>query len=464
MLLILRNGAAAALTILLSMSAAHAQQAAPAEPAKSPKKTSAPEESVAELEAAAYQAYQDKNWVRFYSNNMKLHNQRPYSPEYLLNIVLATSSLDRKRTAYGYMLKMQQQGLSYDFNDYEETANIRGSEAYEYMNDLMIKAGEPSGEGTRFFELDFHPGHLGDVAWDESRERFLVGTRNDGRLLAVDDSGKAELLLRADEENGLWSIDGIAVDTKNNHLWIASSATPDFSGFEKADLNRGGLFGFDLETLEPVKRYDLPTDRFRHSLGSVAVTDNGDVYVIDRATPIIYRKPTSGDRLQAFAGGPQLVAFTDIAVTPDNSRLFVTDAVMGVLLIDPAAHRSAMLEGPDNLNLFGIYGIEFVDRKLFITQSGLNPQRILRLELNADGTSVTNVAPMASSLEAFDTPGIGTVRDGSLYYFANHGTASADAKALLMATPLNSGVDVKPPDLRQFEDALRQATEQAGPQ
>ena len=58
-------------------------------------------------------------------------------------------------------------------------------------------------------------------------------------------------------------------------------------------------------------------------------------------------------------------------------------------------------------------------------------------------------------------PGVGTVRDGSLYYFANHGTALADAKARLMATPLEAGTDVKPPDMQQFEEALREATQKA---
>jgi hypothetical protein len=224
------------------------------------------------------------------------------------------------------------------------------------------------------------------------------------------------------------------------------------------------LFGFDLETLEAGKRYDIPADRLRHSLGSVAITGGGDVYVIDRATPIIYRKPEVGDRLQAFAGGPQLVALTDIAVAPDNSRLFVSDAVMGVLLIDPLRHLSAMLSGPETLNLFGIYGIEFVDSKLIVTQSGISPQRILRLELNPDGATVANVAPMASALEGFDTPGVGTVRGENLYYFANHGTASSDAKALLMATALDAGNDVQPPDMQQFEEALRQATQEANQQ
>jgi len=165
------------------------------------------------------------------------------------------------------------------------------------------------------------------------------------------------------------------------------------------------------------------------------------------------------DKLEAFAGGPQLLALTDIAVTPDNSRIFVSDVVLGILLIDPEARRSAMLSGPETLNLSGIYGIEYEDGNVIVTQSGLSPQRLMRLKISANGADVETVLPMASSLDGFDTPGAGTLRDGNIYYFANHGSASAD-KLLLMKTPLTAGVESKPPDVRQFEEALRKASQQ----
>ena len=419
------------------------------------KKGQAPTESVAELEQKAQKAYQEKNWIRMYSYSMSLHNQRPFVPEYMLNIVLASASLNKPQTAYHYMLKMQQQGLNYDFAQYPETETIRDTEAFEYITDMSVKAGQPSGEGARFLELDVATMDLGDMAWDESRGRFLVGTRADGKLLAVSDNGKSDVLLMADDENGLWSIDGLEADSKNNRLWIASNASPVFRNFSPADANRGALFEFDLETLELLNRYNLPVDALPHELGGISVTHAGDVYVIDRATPIIFRKAVNGDRLEAFAGSSQLVALTDIAVTPDNSRIFVADAVMGVLLIDPLAQRSMMLGGPETLNLSGIYGIEYVNTNLIITQSGISPQRIMRLQLNPAGTAVEGVTPMASSLGGFDTPGVGALRGESLYYFANHGTRKADQELLMMASPLTAGNEVKPPDMEQFGEAFK---------
>ena len=450
----IRIGVAAALVFLLLCAGVQAQQ----NPA--PAKSQAPTESVPELEAKAYQAYQDENWVRMYGYNMKLHQARPFVPEYMLNIVLASAALNKPKTAYHYMFKMQQQGLSYDFSAFDETEAIRDTEAYDYINNMMINASEPSGEGAQVLNLDINTAELGDVAWDSSRKRFLVGTRVEGQLLAVADNGDSEVLLQANEENGLWSIDGIAVDRNNGRLWIASSATPAFASFSPADANRGALFEFDLETLELLNRYNTPVDGLRHELGGVDVTAAGDVYVIDRATPMIYRKTVDGNRLEVFAGSPQLVALTDIAVTPDNSRVFVADAVLGVLLIDPNAKVSQMLTGPETLNLYGIYGIEYSDSSLVITQSGLSPQRIMRLQLDSNGAAAETVTPMASNLPGFDTPGVGTLRGGSIFYFANHGSSKADQDLVLLATPLTAGNEVKPPDINQFGEAIKKKMEQ----
>ncbi|MGD8345820.1 MAG: hypothetical protein PVI83_01125 [Lysobacterales bacterium] len=461
-----RTSCAAVLAaLMLSIPAAGLAQPYKMQPEKKAPEKKAPTESVAELEKKAIQAYEDGNWVRFYAANSNLHAQRPFTPDYMINIVLSAASLERRTTAYHYMLQLQKQGYSVDFNRFEQTGPVRGTEAYDYINDLLVKAGDPLGEGTTLFTLeDVRPSDLGDVAWDSTRERFLVGTRAAGRLLAVDDEGSAELLLEANEENGLWSIDGIAVDPARNRLWIASSASPAFSDYSPADAHRGALFGFELDSLELAERFNLPADPYQHELGAVAVGGAGEVYVIDRATPIIYRKTADSDRLEAFAGGPQFVALTDIAVTPDNSRVFVSDAVLGILVVDPTAKRSAMISGPDTLNLYGIYGLQFSAGSLVVTQSGFSPQRIVRLELNADGATVGNIVPMASALESFDMPGVGTLRGDKLYYFANHGSSSEEGGVRMMATPLDSGQAVTPPDMRQFEEILKQATKKAAGQ
>mgnify|MGYP006196815905 CR=1 FL=1 len=67
-------------------------------------------------------------------------------------MVRAYAMMDKPTSAYHYMLKMQQQGLSYDFDQLEETTNLHGTEVYDYINDLLIRAGNAAGEADPAFE------------------------------------------------------------------------------------------------------------------------------------------------------------------------------------------------------------------------------------------------------------------------------------------------------------------------
>jgi len=449
---IILAGAAAAMTVLLFTAPLQAQ------PDTAPKAVSQTEQ-ISILQKQSEEAYAAGKWVAFYIANMKLSEMRPYEPDYMVNIVRACALLDRKSTAYHYMLKMQQQGLSYDFNSTEDTLKIRDTEAYEYINQMLVDAGNTAGVGTVAFTMPGTPADFRAIAWDESRDRFLVGTVSKGMVIAVSADGETEVLLKADDENGLWSISGLAVDLKNKRLLVSSAATPLFSGFSPADTNHGALFELNLETLEIVGRYNLPVDGLKHEPGSLAVTDDGHVYVINRAAPIIYRKTPEGNRLEAFFASPDLLALRDIAVVPDNSRVFVSDAHKGIMAIDPIAEQATLLAGPETMNLGGIEGIEYRNGMLFVVQGGFQPQRLVRLELDASGAAVQSVAPMAIALEDFNQPGIGTFQGESLYYFAN--SAADDAKStIIMNTPLDAGVEAAPPDWAQFEEAIEAKQQQ----
>jgi len=437
---------------------AEAAAAAPAAEAAQPEPPRREREDPAMLEQQARQAYVDGDYLRFYIASLKLHKQMPYVPAYMVDLIRACALLDRQNTAYHYMLTMQQQGLSYDFNEVPDAAGLLGTQAYDYINNLMIEAGEPAGQAELAFSLPGSPADYLSLAWDASRERFLVGTEYEGRLLAVDAQGNSEELLRATPDNGLWSINGIAVDARANRLWLSTSASPRFAAFTTADRNRGSLVELELDSLQPVARYNMPVDALDHELGGLALTDDGHVYVIDSLHPMLYLRRPESSRLEPFLAAPNLVGFTDITVTPDNARVFVSDPVMGVLVIDPVAEQSTLLTGPETLNLAGIQGIAYRQGKLYIVQAGISPERVLRLDLDANGTAVASVTPMAIAQEFFSFPGSAAVQGDGLVYFANHGAVEDDATRLAR-TALDAGVPVKAQDVEDLKRLIHPATQ-----
>ena len=242
------------------------------------------------LEAMAQQAIEDENWLRLYQATVLLRRQQPYEPEHYVNMVWSASEMDRPTTAFHYMLQMQQQGLSYDFDQIEATTDLRGTEVYIYLNDLLKRASDPAGDADKAFEIDKKHELPTALAWDASREQFLVTTAQEGKLLAINEKGKAKELLSAEDVEGMWAIMDVAVDAPNNRLWLTSASVPAYENYQEEEAGQSALFAFELDSLKMIGRYLPDEENGPYEFGSLALDFEGTVYVADRKQPLVLRK------------------------------------------------------------------------------------------------------------------------------------------------------------------------------
>lgn len=410
-------------------------------------------ENVPALLVKVNEAYAAGDYMTFRMALQKIHSMRPYNSDYMYQLVVAHALLDEKSAAYDLMLRMQQQGLSYDFTATENTMNIRNTEVFDYVNDLMVMAGQPLGKAEPVFTL---PGNVvmpEAISWDESRQKLLIGTVAEGSILAVGEDGQVTELIKADETNGLWAIFDILVDSVRNRLWVTTAASAKFSGFDATDQGRSALYEFNLETLEIIHRYPVPVDGKPHSLGNMVMNPGGDIFIVDRALPFVYSKPAGQGKLKAMLASREMISMRGIAMQPDGRIMYVADRELGILVVDLEAGRAGKLVVPDTLNLAGIEGLSLWKNHLVIIQNGIKPQRIMRLQLDSTGTQVTAIRPLAVALPEFDYPSYGTVRGNDLYYFANSQWAggNGDLKPVtVVRTALDSSGDLEQPDMQDF--------------
>lgn len=410
-------------------------------------------EDVPGLRAVANQAHASGDLRLLLRAVQALHAARPYNSDYQYQLVLAHAQLGERREAYDTMLRMQRQGLSYDFSVVPEAESLKGTEVFNYVNDLMVRAGEPYGEAVPAFTLPDGLVLPEALAWDAERERFLVGSVRDGVILAVDPDGEATELVRASDENGLWSIFGLAVDAERDRLWVSSAATRNFSGFRTPDIGRSALFEFKLGSMELVRRYPVPVDGRPHQLGNLAIAPGGDVFVADGAFPMIYRLRSGGEKLEPFLFVRDFVSLRGMDITPDGRVLYVADYELGVLAVDVEAERAMLLKTDDTLNLGGIDGLFHWNGHLVLIQNGIRPQRVMRLELEDDRVTVKAIRPLAVAQPQFADPNYGAIVGEDLYYFANsHWNAPPGAypPVQVVKTGLNSGTDMRNIELEKF--------------
>jgi len=446
---------------LLATSLSWAQQMPPTPLAPKTEKaarTAPPPLTPAEIEEQqklAIENYEAGEYLKFVQSTMRLRNARPYEPQYMIGMVVGGALVGRPKSAYTYMHKMQQQGLAYDFNQTADTESIRNTEVYDYLNTLLIEASKPAGVGSPAFDLPKSETYPEALTWDASAGRFLVGLLEGGTILAVSPEGEVSTLLTSTPENGLRAIYGLAVDAERNRLWVSTAATPAFGKLAEGELGRTALLEFDLESLQLLNRFEPPADQFPHLLGSLDVTPQGDVIVMDRAVPLVFVKPVAGNSLSLLMGNYQLTGLRDLALSDDGTHLYLADAALGILAIDLDKNSVNMLAGPDSLNLGGISGIDYARGKLFMVQNGIQPRRLVRLDLDATGNNVVNIVPLASNLEEYELPSFGRVQGDDVYYFAGSNLAGQRGEKItpiVMRTPIESLEAQLTPEQRLIED------------
>ena len=421
-------------------------------------------DNVPALKLKANSAYSAKDYLTYRNALQRLRAMRPNNSEYMYQLVIAHALLDEKSAAYSLMLEMQQSGLAYDFSLRDDVDNIRGTEAFDYINDLMKMAAEPMGESESVFTLPESVVAPEAIVWDESRQSFLVATVAAGSIFAVKENGETSELLKADKDNGLWAIFGLLVDQTRNRLWVTSAATRAFSGFDPADKGRSSLFEFNLQSLELIRSYPVPVDGRSHVLGSMAINADGDIFMADRTLPVVYGKAADEQKLKGLFASRDMISMRGVAIQPDGGLLYVADREMGIMVIDLKGQRVGKVALPDSLNIGGIDGLYLWDNHLVMIQNGIKPQRVMRLELDPSGTKVTNVRPLAVAQPEFDFPNFGTLRDNDLFFFANSQSAFSGGAAkpvTVVRTAVDSSADLDQPDMMDYLKKRGEAQEAA---
>lgn len=353
----------------------------------------------------------------------------PNSGDLKLQLAMAYAKADDKTRAYDTLMHMQAQGFGYDIGKDPRFEPIHGTRVWDYIvANLQVNA-KQFGEGKVAFDLP-KGDHLFDaLAWDAKRKKFLVGSAREGAIQLADDAGKLTEFISANAENGLWGVDALGVDATHGNFYVASSASPQFKGFDKDNAGKAGVFEFDLASGKFLHKYILQQGGV-HILSSLVVGKDGQVYAADGARREIYK--IDGDALRLLTSNPRLTGISALALSDDGKNLYLTDFSMGIFGFDLT--KSAAFEvayNPSSLVLGGIDALYWYDGNLVAIEGGMVPSRVMRLKLAADGRSIASAMPLDVAQPVFADLGRGTVAGDNLYFIANRQNALYDDNGVL---------------------------------
>ena len=357
----------------------------------------------------------------------------PNSGDLRLQLAMAYCKLPGEKpnsSAYDTLLHMQVQGFGYDIAKDPRFASIQGTRVWDYIVRNLQANSKPFGEGKAAFEMA-QGDHVYDaLAWDPKRKQLLLGSRRDGSVQLVDEGGKSTPFIAADAANGPWSADAIGGDAQHGKLYVASSASPLFKGFNADNAGRAGVFEFDLASGKLEKKYLLPQSDGAHILSRIAVAKDGNVYVADGARRLVYK--LEGGALKEILTNPRLTGISGLAVSDDGKKLYLSDYAMGVFGLDLTNSQPFELKyDPASLVLGGIDSLAWYEGHLGIVESGMVPKRVMRLKLGDDGQTVQAAMPLDVAQTAFGAFGQAAVAGDKLYFVANREDDLYDANGVL---------------------------------
>ncbi|WP_328992283.1 SMP-30/gluconolactonase/LRE family protein [Kribbella sp. NBC_01245] len=233
--------------------------------------------------------------------------------------------------------------------------------------------------------------HPEGIAWDPTRQAFLVSSITHGTVSVVDRAGRTRTLV---SDPHLISTFGIHVDARRSRvlvtygdMGVADRSTPETA------FTRSGVGIYDLRTGRLLHRVDLNTAQLnpnggRHAANDLAIDALGNAYVTDPAGDAVYRITVAG-KASVLVRDAQLasptIGLNGIAWHPAGYLLAMRYDTGQLFRITTAGH---FREVPTGQSLAGADGLAFGRNGLYVVTnhlaapSGVEAVTVLR---SADG-------------------------------------------------------------------------------
>jgi sugar lactone lactonase YvrE len=284
---------------------------------------------------------------------------------------------------------------------------------------------QPRGRAALAFELPAMTGIVEGLAYRPATSEYFFGDVHHRCVWRRGPDGAVARFSAAGAV--LLGVFGLAVDEANHRLWLATSALPEIADYTPALKGQGALCTLDLTSGKVLRTYPLPADGRDHCLGDLLVAPDGTVYVTDSVAPVIWRLTPGADTLEPFVESPGFMSLQGLGLVAGGSKLLVADYGNGLVLVDLASRQIRALAPPPDATLLGLDGLVVSGSDIIAVQNGLEPQRVVRIRLNAAADAVVGVAVLAAALPGFDDLTLITLVNGRPRVIAQSGWAGFDS-------------------------------------
>lgn len=414
--------ALSSLPAFTSSAVARAQAAAVASTGATPAKTTTMQR-YAYHDSVAAAARKAGDWKRYRDHIVILDSILNGHPNVRVVNARIHAHLGDTATAYASLRNFAAMGLIRPIEADTDLVALRGTPAWTDLVARIKANGNSVGTMKSAFTLPDSEFVAEDIAYDPLGRRFFVTSVRRSTIVAVTQDGVISTFARAIAPG--WGMLAVVVDRPRNTLWASAEALPMSAGYDSTQQGRSTVLRYDLTSGALLERYDLPLGAPTQA-GDMTVDSNGDVIVADSRSGAVYVIPR-GKKLELLIPAGELRSPQGPAVSGGGKYFYLADYARGIARVERSTGRIAWLAHSRDIALNGIDGLTMAGpRTLIAVQNGTNPNRILKVTLDDDGTSVTSATVVAQNTSSINEPTHGTFVGSDYYFIANGGYGTFD--------------------------------------
>ena len=331
--------------------------------------------------------------------------------EVMYVLAVFQSRLGEKKEAIEWIQKADAENEGFDPLGDVELVNIQNDPEFRRVAQAIharIPAVSRSTLAYEISEKDLIPEGL---AYDTATHKLYLSSLNKHKIVEIDPSGRFRDFI-ASGQDGIWQTLGMKIDQKTRTLWICSAQEVG------PDAGKAGVFHHDLNSGKLIKKY-VSDSKEQHLFNDLAVSSEGDVYLTDSTAGRVYQILHDKDVLEEMSDFKRLSYPNGIALSDDQSKLYVAHFNGGLTVLDLKSHQTKLMSRPKGATLAGIDGLYFWKGTLVGVQNGIGAPRVTQFTLNKTGDGVEAIKILENRSKYLEIPTTGALADGDLFLIAN---------------------------------------------
>jgi sugar lactone lactonase YvrE len=369
------------------------------------------------LSAAAIKAYQAKDYAGFLAFEKRALALEPDSPRILYNLACGEALERHAAEAVKMLDQLLVRKLDLGAGTDDDFASIRKSSEWAGFETRLAALRKPLVHSQVAFTL-LEPELVAvGIAVDAKTGDTYISSVRERKILRRTVSMTNDFV--AEGQDGFLAGASLAIDSGRRILYASTSAVPFMRGYREEYEGRSGLFAFDLQSGKLLRKAMLASDGKPHFLNALAVDRAGSVYVSDSGTAGIYCLKRGSDNLESVIPAGLFRSTQGLAFSADEKTLYVADYTDGLWAFDMATRRRRRVEAPADVWLGGMDGLTPVAGGFLTVQIGVQPERVLRLKLDAGGERIASVKILEMNHPDYAGPIQRVVSGNAFVYIAN---------------------------------------------